>query len=52
MPPTPDWGQMMSDGTQYLAAGQYALTLVPGSMVVLVASGLAFVGSGLATCSR
>jgi peptide/nickel transport system permease protein len=48
VPPTPDWGQMMSDGTQYLAAGRYALTLVPGSMVVLVSFGLAFVGSGLA----
>ena len=48
VPPTPDWGQMMSDGTQYLAAGRYALTLLPGSMVVLVSFGLAFVGSGLA----
>jgi peptide/nickel transport system permease protein len=52
VPPTPDWGQMMSDGTQYLAAGRYALTLVPGSMVVLVSFGLAFVGSGLANALK
>jgi peptide/nickel transport system permease protein len=48
VPPTPDWGQMMSDGAQYLAAGRYALILVPGLLVVLVSFGLAFVGSGLA----
>lgn len=47
VPPTPDWGQMMSDGQDYLAAGHYALTLLPGSCVVLLSLGLALIGDGL-----
>ncbi|GAA2013321.1 ABC transporter permease [Brevibacterium samyangense] len=47
VPPTPDWGQMMGDGQQYMAAGHYALIVVPGLCVVLVSLGLAFIGDGL-----
>lgn len=47
VPPTPDWGQMMSDGQDYLAAGHYSLTLLPGTMVVLLSLGLALVGDGI-----
>lgn len=48
VPPTPDWGQMMNDGQQYLGAGNYGLILWPGLAVVLVSLGLALVGDGLA----
>lgn len=48
VPPTPDWGQMMSDGQQFMASGRYSLSLVPGAAVVLVSLGLALLGEGLA----
>lgn len=48
VPPAPDWGQMMNEGQQYLAAGRYSLTLLPGFSVVLASFGLALVGDGLA----
>lgn len=47
VPPTPDWGQMMNDGQQYMAAGHYGLILWPGTCVVLVSLGLALIGDGL-----
>jgi peptide/nickel transport system permease protein len=52
IPPTPDWGQMMNDGQQYLAAGRLSLTLLPGFSVVAVSFGLALIGDGLATALR
>lgn len=52
IPPTPDWGQMMNDGQQYLAAGRLSLTLLPGFMVVAVSFGLALIGDGLANVLR
>lgn len=48
VPPTPDWGQMMNDGQQYLGTGHYGLILWPGFTVVAVSLGLALVGDGLA----
>lgn len=47
-PPTPDWGRMMSDGQQFLAAGYYSLTLVPAAATVLSSLGLSLLGDGLA----
>lgn len=47
VPPTPDWGQMMNDGQQYMGAGQYGLILWPGACVVAVSFGLALIGDGL-----
>ncbi|WAL39636.1 ABC transporter permease [Brevibacterium sp. BRM-1] len=47
VPPTPDWGQMMNDGQQYMGAGHYGLILWPGFTVVLISFGLALVGDGL-----
>ena len=47
-PPTPDWGRMMSDGQQFLAAGNYSLTLVPAAATVLSSLGLSLLGDGLA----
>jgi peptide/nickel transport system permease protein len=52
VPPTPDWGQMMSDGQQFLASGDYLLTAVPGLAVVITSMGLSFLGDGLANVLR
>lgn len=52
VPPTPDLGQMMSDGKQFLASGNYMLTAVPGFVVVLISLGLSFLGDGLANTLR
>lgn len=35
-PPTPSWGQMISDGQQYLSVGDWWLFLLPGVPIVLV----------------
>jgi peptide/nickel transport system permease protein len=52
VPPTPDWGQMMADGQQFLASGNYMLTAVPGLAVGLTSLGLSFLGDGLANVLR
>jgi peptide/nickel transport system permease protein len=52
VPPTPDWGQMMSDGQQFLASGNYMLTAIPGLAVVITSLGLSFLGDGLANVLR
>ena len=52
VPPTPDWGQMMSEGQQYLAAGHLSLTLLPGTLVVIVSLGLSLIGDGLVRVLR
>jgi peptide/nickel transport system permease protein len=52
VPPTPDWGGMMSDGQQFLAGGYYALTLVPAAAVVLTSFALSLFGDGLAHILR
>lgn len=52
VPPTPDWGQMMSDGQQYLAAGKYALTFLPGACVVFTSLAFALLGDGLTTALK
>jgi peptide/nickel transport system permease protein len=52
VPPTPDWGGMMSDGQQFLAGGYYALTLVPAAAVVITSLTLSLVGDGLAHVLR
>lgn len=35
-PPTPSWGTMISDGQQYLTAGDWWLFILPGIPIVLV----------------
>ncbi|MBO0705614.1 MAG: ABC transporter permease, partial [Candidatus Dormibacteraeota bacterium] len=52
LPPTPDWGSMMSNGQQFLAGGYYILTLVPAAAVVLTSLALSLVGDGLAHLLR
>lgn len=46
-PPTPDWGQMMSDGQQFFAVGQYGMMLAPGIAAVIVSLTLSWLGDGL-----
>lgn len=48
VPPIPDWGQMMSDGQQFIMSGNSSLTLIPGLTVVLFSLGLSFLGDGIA----
>ena len=52
VPPTPDWGQMMSDGQQFIASGNYILTMAPGLVVVITSLGLSFLGDGIANSLR
>lgn len=52
VPPTPDWGNMMSDGQQFLAGGYYGLTLFPAGAVILTSLALALIGDGLAHTLR
>lgn len=52
LPPTPDWGSMMSNGQQFLAGGYYLLTLIPAAAVVLTSLALGLVGDGLAHLLR
>jgi len=52
VPPTPDWGAMMADGQQFLAAGYVGLTLFPAAAVVLSSLALSLVGEGLAYVLR
>ena len=48
VPPIPDWGQMMSDGQQFIMSGNSSLTLIHGLTVVLFSLGLSFLGDGIA----
>jgi peptide/nickel transport system permease protein len=52
VPPTPDWGAMMADGQQFLAAGYFGLTLFPAAAVVLTSLALSLLGEGLANVLR
>ncbi|MDI2019754.1 ABC transporter permease [Paenarthrobacter nicotinovorans] len=52
IPPTPDWGQMISDGQQFLASGNYSLVLIPGAAVILASLSLTFLGDGIANALR
>ncbi|MGJ3190370.1 ABC transporter permease [Paenarthrobacter nitroguajacolicus] len=52
VPPTPDWGQMISDGQQFLASGNYTLVLIPGAAVILASLSLTFLGDGIANALR
>lgn len=46
-PPTPDWGQMISDAQPYLTTNP-ALAIVPGVAVLITGLGLSLMGDGLA----
>lgn len=52
VPPTPDWGRMISEGQQFLAGGYYYLTVLPALAVVITSLALSFIGDGLAQVLR
>lgn len=52
VPPTPDWGSMIADGQQFLAAGMLGPTLFPAAAVIIVSLALSLVGEGLAHAMR
>ena len=52
VPPTPDWGRMISEGQQFLAGGYYYLTVLPAIAVIITSLGLSFIGDGLAQVLR
>jgi len=45
-PPTPSWGNMLSEGTQFLLVAPY-LSIFPGLAIVILVAGLNFIGDGL-----
>jgi peptide/nickel transport system permease protein len=45
-PPTPEWGQMISDGQNYITTN-WLLSTIPGLAVVLTGTGLSLLGDGL-----
>lgn len=50
-PPTPDWGDMMASGQQFLST-HWELTTIPGIAVVITGLGLSLLGDGLADVLR
>ena len=46
-PPTPEWGQMISDGAQNLITGQWWPSVFPGIALGVVVLGYALLGDGL-----
>jgi peptide/nickel transport system permease protein len=50
-PPTPDWGQMIAHGQQFLTT-EWKLATIPGLAVVLTGMGLALIADGIADVLR
>jgi len=50
-PPTPDWGQMISDGQAYITTNP-SLSIIPGIAVMITGFGLSLIGDGLADVLR
>jgi peptide/nickel transport system permease protein len=50
-PPTPDWGNMIADGQNFLTT-HWQLTTIPGLAVVVTGLGLSLIGDGLADLLR
>jgi peptide/nickel transport system permease protein len=46
-PPTPEWGAMVAEGRDYIMGNWWVCTL-PGLMIVITGTALAFIGDGLA----
>jgi peptide/nickel transport system permease protein len=46
-PPTPEWGSMVSDGSQYLVSGQWWTSLFPGLAIMSVVFAFNVAGDGL-----
>ena len=50
-PPTPEWGQMVQDGSTFIGA-QWWLSFFPGAAIVVTAVAFSLIGDGLATLAR
>jgi peptide/nickel transport system permease protein len=50
-PPTPDWGNMIADGQQFMTT-KWQLAAFPGIAVVVTGLGLSLIGDGLADLLR
>jgi peptide/nickel transport system permease protein len=50
-PPTPEWGQMIQDGSTFIGA-QWWLSFFPGVAIVVTAVAFSLIGDGLATIAR
>ena len=50
-PPTPEWGQMVQDGSTFISA-QWWLSFFPGAAIVLTAVAFSLVGDGVAAIAR
>ncbi len=50
-PPTPDWGEMMASGQEFLTT-HWQLSTIPGIAVVITGLGLSLLGDGLADLLR
>ncbi len=50
-PPTPEWGQMIQDGSTFIGA-QWWLSFFPGAAIVVTAVAFSLIGDGLATIAR
>jgi len=46
-PPTPEWGSMVSDGSQYLVSGQWWMSLFPGLAIMSLVFAFNVAGDGL-----
>jgi peptide/nickel transport system permease protein len=46
-PPAPEWGSMVSDGSQYLVSGQWWMSLFPGLAIMSVVFAFNVAGDGL-----
>ena len=46
-PPTPSWGLMLADATDYLYSAPPTLVILPGLLLLLLVLGLNFLGDGL-----
>ncbi len=50
-PPTPEWGQMVQDGSTFIGA-QWWLSFFPGAAIVVTAVAFSLIGDGLAAMAR
>jgi peptide/nickel transport system permease protein len=46
-PPTPEWGLMVSEGASFIISGQWWVSIMPGTVLVLVVLSFNLLGDGL-----
>lgn len=50
--PTAEWGRMIQEGRQFIIAGQWWMTTIPGLAIVVVGVAFSLIGDGLADLLR